>query len=380
MGAAKWSNPITASLSIGKDIGEGIFGTGEGYSADNVVGQKATGHKRMEERGLANQNTALSNLLNQYSTGQLDYQGLVKGIDEANRQLERSDLGSSYTDRTKKLGYSKIDPTAALEMAATDPRSAARFAQDQLSGLEPYKQGMESLNRASSLEEQLMNERISDREAMTGRGAEFQLQPDDYQAYGEASGDIARMFGSQEQSLAESLASRGLASAPSGTAQAQFSGLMGNKFEQLGKLQHQIAQDRINKASQMAQARADITARNLAQTQGQIQRLSGQGLDAILNQQAGGRDASALRSDQEAQAAETEMKRQQMLQNQVNTQFDQTQATTGPGFMGIAGQLGGSVLGGMYGGPQGAQAGGTAGGQLGASQGSASKSGSRVRL
>jgi len=73
----------------------------------------------------------------------------------------------------------------------------------------------------------------------------FSLQPEDYEAYGQASGDIARLFGSQEQSLAQSLANRGLASGNSGAMQAQFTGLQGNKNEQLGQMQRQIADDRM---------------------------------------------------------------------------------------------------------------------------------------
>lgn len=73
----------------------------------------------------------------------------------------------------------------------------------------------------------------------------YTLQPEDYEAYGQASDQIARMFGQAENSLAQSLANRGLAGAGGGAAMSQFSGLMGNKNEQLANQQRQIAQQRM---------------------------------------------------------------------------------------------------------------------------------------
>jgi hypothetical protein len=76
---------------------------------------------------------------------------------------------------------------------------------------------------------------------LSSRG--FSLQPEDYEAYGQESGNIARMFGSQEQGLAQALADRGLSN--SGVATQQFAGMYGNKQEQLAQLQRQIANDRM---------------------------------------------------------------------------------------------------------------------------------------
>jgi hypothetical protein len=73
----------------------------------------------------------------------------------------------------------------------------------------------------------------------------FKLQPEDMEAYGQTSGDIARLFGQQEQGVAQDLASRGLAAAPSGAAGALYSGLAGNKNEQLARAQMDIAQRRM---------------------------------------------------------------------------------------------------------------------------------------
>lgn len=71
----------------------------------------------------------------------------------------------------------------------------------------------------------------------------FSLKPEDYEAYGQASGNVARMFGQQEKGLAQALADRGMSN--SGASAIQFSGLQGNKMEQLAGLQRQIADDRM---------------------------------------------------------------------------------------------------------------------------------------
>lgn len=86
---------------------------------------------------------------------------------------------------------------------------------------------------------------------LAGKG--FQLQQEDREAYGQASGDIARQFGQQEQDLSQSLARRGLASAGSGAAGAGFSGIQGNKNEMLAKAQMQIANQRMQNTQQRLQ-------------------------------------------------------------------------------------------------------------------------------
>lgn len=97
---------------------------------------------------------------------------------------------------------------------------------------------------AGGLQEQLGREG----QDLAGRG--FQLSQEDREAYGQAAGDISRLFGQQEQQAAQSLARRGLASAGSGAAGATFSGLAGNKNEQLGRMQMQIANQRMENTRQ----------------------------------------------------------------------------------------------------------------------------------
>ncbi len=92
----------------------------------------------------------------------------------------------------------------------------------------------------------------------------FQLQKGDREAYGQASGDISRLFGQQEQAASQSLARRGLASGSSGAAGATFSGLAGNKNEMLASAQMDIAQKRIQdtraRALDNAKLQADISS------------------------------------------------------------------------------------------------------------------------
>lgn len=88
----------------------------------------------------------------------------------------------------------------------------------------------------------------------------YSLQQPDYEAYGQASGDIARQFGQQEQDTSKMLAQRGLGGASSGAAGAAFSGLAGNKNEMLAKAQTDIAQKRMQDTQQRLQANQQLQA------------------------------------------------------------------------------------------------------------------------
>lgn len=101
----------------------------------------------------------------------------------------------------------------------------------------------------------------------------WSLKPEDMQAYGQASDNLAREFGSSGGSLAQALSDRGISN--SGAAGAAFSGLQGNKLEQLGQVQRQIANDRMNTNMQ-----------RLGQTRQFLSGLSGQASNDI-NQQYG---------------------------------------------------------------------------------------------
>lgn len=145
----------------------------------------------------------------------------------------------------------------------------------------------------------------------------YNLTPEDHEAYGQASGNIARQFGQSDKSLATALSNRGLSN--SGVAGASFTGLQGNKDEQLAGLQHSIAdsrmkmnQERLNQtrsflSSLGTQANTDI---NSAQTRG-VQKAEGQN-QAYQNQY---NMANGI---------------MQGAQGQSNTQLEQQQQTAHP--------------------------------------------------
>lgn len=142
----------------------------------------------------------------------------------------------------------------------------------------------------------------------------FSLKPEDYEAYGQGAGNIARQFGQSEQSLAQSLANRGLSN--SGVAGAQFSGSLGNKQEQLAGLQMKIANDRMS--SNLAR---------LGQTRQFLGQLGQQGENAINNQ-----FGNITTGNQEARAAMGQENAGIMGllgagQNQANKALDQQQQT-----------------------------------------------------
>jgi len=96
----------------------------------------------------------------------------------------------------------------------------------------------------------------------------YSLQPQDHEAYGQASGNIARQFGQQEQDVSKSLNRRGLGGTSSGAAGAAFSGLAGNKNEMLAKAQTDIAQKRMADTQQRLQSTRNMMGSLGQQAQG----------------------------------------------------------------------------------------------------------------
>jgi hypothetical protein len=99
----------------------------------------------------------------------------------------------------------------------------------------------------------------------------YSLKPEDYEAYGQASDQMARQFGQQESGLAAALANRGMSN--SGVAGQAYSGLQGNKMERLGQMQRQIANDRMQKNME-----------RLGQTRSFLSNLTGQAGQQVQNQ------------------------------------------------------------------------------------------------
>lgn len=89
-------------------------------------------------------------------------------------------------------------------------------------------------------------------------GSANEMRPEDYERFGQESGDITRMYGQQEGELARALQSRGMGQ--SGAAGKAYAGQMGNKYEQLANLQRQVRQDAFTrKMNQMQQTRNYLT-------------------------------------------------------------------------------------------------------------------------
>jgi hypothetical protein len=195
-----------------------------------------------------------------------------------------------------------------------------------------------------------LNDRIlSEEQDLAKRG--FSLQPEDYEAYGQASNETARMFGQEENSLAQALASRGLSAAPSGAAGVAFSGLMGNKHERLASAQRKIADDRMKMNLERLNS-----ARNFAMEGNKLAQAAVG--DQFARNRQGVNDYNNTLKDS-ANAA-------RMAQEQENVGFEQVEATRGP----TLGEVATGVLGGAASAGLGAATGGigaAAGGALGAS-------------
>lgn len=243
-----------------------------------------------------------------YKAKQLENKGtksLAEMLDAA-RGVKVNDAGKSLMG-----GKSLQEVLAGLngdEMAglASSPIYGSNVAQQQVMS-DPLLSGL--FNKGGSRDMALDEER-----RLSSQG--FKLTSDDHEAYGQASGDIARMFGQQEQSLASALADRGLATGGSGAAGAQFTGLQGNKNEQLAKMQMQIANQRM-----------ENTKARLADTRSYSLGLAGLGQDAensAFNRNMTGANsrtslasdlAGQTRGDYSAQAAQDQAEMESKLAN-----------------------------------------------------------------
>jgi hypothetical protein len=184
-----------------------------------------------------------------------------------------------------------------------------------------------------------MSRTASEEQRLASQG--FQLTPEDREAYGQASGDIARMFGQQEQDASKALARRGLGAGGSGAAGAMFSGLSGNKNEMLAKTQMDIANQRMQN-----------TMQRLGQTRSFLQNLGQQAGGAIQDQfgrQNMGRNQriSELSALEGANAAAIQGKRDAFEEGGLLKSFGRG-LQTGAGTLGS--QLPGMAVGGLTGG------------------------------
>jgi len=209
-----------------------MMGGPVGSGADLATGGKASGFLDKtfgwNQQGEYFQPSAYNN------PAEEQMQALSKGYNDSSLNTALAQYGQGNYDINNLLNNPQYS-AAAADMLAMSPVASQKFATEQVQnnpilGKLFGKGG--AMDRAD-LEEQ----------DLAKRG--YSLKPEDYEAYGQASGDIARLFGQQEQNTAADLASRGLAAAPSGAAGVAYSGLQGNKNEQLAKAQTDIAQKRM---------------------------------------------------------------------------------------------------------------------------------------
>lgn len=241
---------------------------------------------------------------------QLDH-NLQVGNDKAlNEALAKYAGGGNLADLLAQASSVPQDFQPSMNAAVYNPLTGSKMASDQVRS-DPLSSGL--LGEGGSLERALGEEKD-----LQSRG--WTLQPEDFEAYGQASGNIARMFGQQEQSLAQSLSDRGLAAGSSGIAQQQFSGLQGNKAEQLGQLQSQIAQQRMQTNMQ-----------RLNDTRGYLNNLGNLGQTAVQNQynrnlagvnayndnmhQMAGRDIQKYQAEQSAALASAKNQQERETKN-----------------------------------------------------------------
>lgn len=211
----------------------------------------------------------------------------------------------SLSDAMSQLHDSSANTSAAYGQLATSPLAGSMVASEQVRN-DPLSSGL--LGEGGALDRSLAEEKD-----LSSRG--YSLQPEDYEAYGQGSGNIARMFGTQEQSLSQSLANRGLSAAGSGVANQQFSGLQGNKFEQLGQLQRQIADDRMTKNMQRLEQTRNFASSLGTLGQNALNSQYNRNLSGVENEQnmlssAAGQDISRYSAVSAAQQAEEKSRKE----------------------------------------------------------------------
>lgn len=205
-------------------------------------------------------------------------------------QAQRDQAGDRLSDLLNYKGSA----------AANDPLESSRIATQEVQNnpilSKMFAQGGQ-LDRTDAEEQRL---------ATQG----FKLTPEDHEAYGQMSGQLARDFDQSEQSLAQALASRGMLS--SGAANQSFGASQGNKFEQLAGLQRKIANDRMQNNMQ-----------RLGQTRQFLSQLNNQGQNAIQDQYGRQMGSEQNRFSQTLQQSNAGRNALQQEQNQANENLSQ---------------------------------------------------------
>lgn len=298
----------------------GAYGSGKTSLADALAAMRTdTGQLGQLEQSLSGSNNEVKRL-----------QDLVQGAGNKDPRLNAQLQDAVQKQAVDQAAFSHLKGTQEFDPARvnelfTNPLTGMRAATDQV------REG--ALTSGMFGAGGLLEQRQASEKDLMSRG--YSLQPEDHEAYGQASDNIARMFGKSENSLGQALARRGLSTGASGAAVSGFSGLQGNKLEQLAGQQRQIAQARMQSNLQR------LTAMQAAVNQGQ-----GLAQDATQQQfnanQTGVRSYNDMLKDSAAAG--------QREQEQENTDFQQHEATKGPGIGDILGGVATAGLGAFTGG------------------------------
>lgn len=344
-------------------------GSADRASSENqALGQLQANQKQATSPGV-------QNLLAQYGAGNMSLndainQGMAQGTQTVDPysgdraayqhsldQLKGSnDYGSSLAKDQiqKKLdalpAASQVSsPEQFMDRLATNSVTGSMFAKDQVMK-DPTLAGM--FNKGGLLDQSegqystASNDLGTDRQSLMGRDESYGLKDSDLKAYGQASGNIGRMYGNNEKTLAQSLANRGLASGPSGAANLAYSNMAGNQNEQLAQAQQQIAQNRIQTARGLAQDRTNMDLQRQSQAGNLATNLGGLGQSAINAQFGRQLMGSEDAYNKQAGAAALTSGQQGLQQGINNAAWAQEQASSPAG---VVGGIVGNAVGGFGG-------------------------------
>lgn len=256
----------------------------------------------------------LADAMRKYSKGEGSVTSLIEGLGQ-DRQKELADA-TAKGDWTKveTLNRDAEQDRFRAHEFATDPLTGTKFATEQVQD-NPLLSGVFG---KGGMQERM----LSEEQNLASRG--WSMQPEDNEAYGQASDEIARLTAQEEGGIAQALASRGLAAAPSGAAGVAYSGLQGNKFERLAASQRKIADDRMKMNRERLN---DVRNLSLETTR--------MGEQAVGNQFERNRQGA----NDYQNTLQNAVKAAQIKQQQADTEFQQREQTRGPSF--------GEVLGGV---------------------------------
>jgi hypothetical protein len=175
----------------------------------------------------------------------------VTGNGGAQGALQGYAQGGSLSDAlnsAKNAGLDANQMQGFQDQLATGATTGSRFATDQVQGNSLLMGGLNAMKGQLDKGNALQDDQTGRLTKLQDQG--FQLTPEDQTMYGQSAGNIGRLFGQQGNQVAQDLASRGLASAPSGAAGVAFSGLAGSQNEQLARAQQSIMQQRFQNTMQ----------------------------------------------------------------------------------------------------------------------------------